>query len=156
VKLSPTSITVRTVENAREAEELLPLPVLTRLCSAQRPSRVRQRHVYLSNVVVALDRDSPIGFAAYKPGKGPVRVAHEFWVDEHALGMLAPAIEAMLTALEGAVKSAGCSGLFLVVAQSTAIRRVLENSGYTISLAGGELSWFEKSLAEDWRPGESA
>lgn len=82
MKRSPTRITVRTVENASEAEELLPL--------------------------------------------------------------------------EGAVKLAGCSRLFLVVAKPTAVRLVLENSGYTISLAGGELTWFEKSLVEDWRPGESA
>lgn len=49
-----------------------------------------------------------------------------------------------LTALEDAAKAAGCSRLFVVVAQATPLRRIFENFGYGISLAGGELTWLEK------------
>jgi hypothetical protein len=152
---SPT-ITVRRADNAIEAEKLLPLPVLGRLCSDPSVSNVRQCDVYLSHIIVALDGDSALGFAAYKPTAGPIRVAHEFWVDPHARCGRAPVTQALLTALEAAAHAAECSRLFVVVAQSTPLRRILENSGYGVNLAGVERSWFEKRLVRDSDPLESA
>jgi hypothetical protein len=134
-----TVVTVRMVDNAVDAETLLPLPVLNRLCSNDVPSRIRQCNVYLSQIVVALDGDSAVGFAAFKTTSGPVRVAHEFWVDQHARAGLAPVIGAMLAALEAAVSEAGCSRLFVVTIHATPLRRILRNSGYAVSLAGAEL-----------------
>jgi hypothetical protein len=78
---SPTIITVRLAHNPVDVETLLPLSVLQRLCSDPAPSRVRQCNVHVSQVIVALDGDAPLGFAAFKTAAGPVRVAHEFWVD---------------------------------------------------------------------------
>lgn len=57
-----------------------------------------------------------------------------------------------LTALEDAAKAAGCSRLFVVVAQATPLRRIFENVGYGISLAGGELTWLEKGNRSAVRP----
>jgi hypothetical protein len=152
---SPT-ITVRQAHNATEAEQLLPLPVLGRLCSHPSMSNARQRDVYLSQIIVALDGDSTLGFAAYKPTAGSIRVAHEFWVDPHARCGRAPVTQALLTALEAATRAAGCSRLFVVVAQSTPLRPILENSGYGVHLAGVERSWFEKRFVCDSDPLESA
>jgi hypothetical protein len=152
---SPT-ITVRRGDNAIEAEKLLPLPVLGRLCSDPSMSNVRQCDVYLSQIIVALDGDSTLGFAAYKPTTGPIRVAHEFWVDPHARCGPAPVTQALLTALEAAARAAECSRLFVVMAQSTPLRRILEKSGYSVNLVGVEHSWFEKSLVRDSDPPESA
>jgi hypothetical protein len=154
--LQSPAITVRSADSAVEAEKLLPLHVIGRLCSDPNPSRGRQCDVYLSRLIVAVDGDSPLGFAAYKPTTGPIRVAHEFWVDPQARCGFAPVTEAMLTALEAAADAAGCSRLFVVVAQSTPLRRILENSGYSISLAGGEVTWFEKDLVDNGYPLESA
>jgi hypothetical protein len=152
---SPT-ITVRRAANAVEAERLLPLPVLGRLCSDPGMSNVRQCDVYLSQIIVALEGDSPLGFAAYKPTTGPIRVAHELWVDPHARCGQAPVIHALLTALEGAARAAECSQLFVVVAQSAPLRRILEDSGYSANLAGVERTWFEKRLVRHLDPPESA
>ena len=150
------SITVCEAENALEAEKLLPRPALGRLCSDPTISNVRWCDLYLSRIIVALDGESPLGFAAYRPTAGPIRVAHEFWVDPHARCGPALPTEAMLTALEEAAKVSECSRLFVVVGQSTRLRRVFENSGYSISLAGGELIWFEKGLVDDGHALESA
>jgi hypothetical protein len=152
----PPIVTVRRAANADDVEQLLPPAVLARLCSGEIPTRVRQCNVYLSQVIVALDGDSAVGFAAYKPATGPVRVAHELWVDPQARAGPAEVTAAILSALESAVSSAGCSRLFVVVAQSTPLRRILQHSGYSVSLAGAELIWFEKSLADGWHPLESA
>jgi len=152
---SPT-ITVRRAANAIEAEKLLPLQVLRRLCSDPSLSNVRQCDVYLSQIIVALEGDSTLGFAAYKPTAGPIRVAHEFWVDPQARGGQAPVTQALLTALEGTACAAGCSHLFVVVAQSAPLRRILEQSGYSVNLAGVERTWFDKSLVRDSDPLESA
>ena len=154
--LPPPIVTVRRAANAADVEQLLPPAVLARLCSGEIPTRVRQCNVYLSEVIVALDGDSAVGFAAYKPATGPVRVAHELWVDPEARLGLAEVTAAVLSALEGAVRSAGCSRLFVVVAPSTPLRRILQRSGYTVSLAGAELTWFEKSFADGGRPPECA
>jgi hypothetical protein len=143
------SIVVRAANNAIEAEKLLPAAALERLCSKPSPSSVRQDSVYLSNVIVALDGDFPVGFVAYRRTPGAIRVAHECWVDPHARGGLAPVMEALLTALEDAATAAGCSRLFVVLTDATTLRRIFENSGYRISLAGGELTWFEKGLMCD-------
>ncbi len=150
------SITVREADNAIEAERLLPRPTFGRLCSDPNISNVRRCDLYLSRIVVALDGESPLGFTAYRPTAGPIRVAHEFWVDPHARCGLALPTEAMLTALEEAAKAAACSRLFVVVGRSTRLRRIFENSGYSINLAGGELTWFEKGLVGDGHPLESA
>jgi hypothetical protein len=156
VDLSSPVVTVRLVDNAADTETLLPLRVLNRLCSNDVPSRVRQCNVYLSQVVVAFDGDSAVGFAAFKTTRGPVRVAHEFWVDQHARAGLTPVTEAMLAALEAAASEAGCSRLFVVIVQATPLRRIFQNSGYTVSLAGAELIWFEKTLVGDGAPLECA
>jgi hypothetical protein len=149
-------VTIRLVDNAADIETLLPLGVLNRLCANDVPSRIRQCNVYLSRVVVALDHDSAVGFAAFKMTRGPVRVAHEFWVDPHARAGLTPVTEAILAALETAAGEAGCSRLFVVSARATPLHRILESSGYTISLAGAELIWFEKTLVSDGAPLECA
>jgi hypothetical protein len=149
-------ITVRRADTAIEAQKLLPVPVLGRLCSDPSMSNVRQCDVYLSHIIVALDGDSTLGFAAYKPTTGPLRVAHEFWVDPHARCGRAPVTQALLTALEAAAGAAGCSQLFVVVTQATPLRRIFEHSGYRVNLAGVERSWFEKSLVRDSDPLESA
>lgn len=81
---SPTVVTIRIVDSAADAEVLLPVTVLDRLCSNDVPSRVRQCNVYRSHVVVALDGDSTVGFAAFKATRGPMCVAHEFWLDRRA------------------------------------------------------------------------
>jgi hypothetical protein len=155
-ELRSPSIVVRAADNAGEAEKLLPMAVLGRLCSEANPSTVRQDSVYLSNVIVALDRDSPVGFVAYRRTPAAIRVAHECWVDPHARCGLAPVIGALLTALEDAAKTAGCSRLFVVVAQSTPLRRIFASSGYSISFVGGDLKWFEKGLVDDRPPLDSA
>jgi hypothetical protein len=149
-------ITVRRADNAIEAQKLLPLPVLGRLCSDPSMSNVRQCDVYLSQIVVALAAGSTVGFTAYKPTAGPIRVAHEFWVDPHARCGQAFVTRALLTALEEAARAAACSQLFVVVAQAAPLRRTLEHSGYSVNLAGVERSWFEKSLVRDSDPLESA
>lgn len=154
--VAPTIVTTRMTDNATDAEQLLPPPVLARLCSDHTPSRVRLCNLHLSHVLVALDGDSAVGFAAFKPMTGPVRVAHEFWVDPGARVGLAAVTEAMLAALESAVSAAGCSRLFVVLTQSTPLRRILENSGYSVSLAGADFIWFEKRLADGCDPPESA
>ncbi len=41
------------------------------------------------------------------------------------------------------------SRLFIVAPQATPLRRSLQNSGYSVSLAGAELTWFEKTLVDD-------
>jgi hypothetical protein len=150
------SIVVRAADNAVEAEKLLPTAALGRLCFEPNPSPVRQGSVYFSNVIVALDRESPVGFVAYRPTLGAIRVAHECWVDPHARNGLAPVIEALLTALEDAATATGCSRLLVVVAQSTPLRRIFEQSGYSISFAGCELTWFEKSFVGDCHPPDCA
>lgn len=150
------SIVVRGADTAVEAQKLLPLAVLGRLCSDPSPSPIRQSSVYLSRIIVALDRDSAVGFLAYRPTPGPIRVPHEFWIDPHARCGLAPVTEAMLTAFEETARDAGCSRLFVVVAQSSVTGRIFKNSGYSISLAGGELTWFEKGLAGERPPLDSA
>jgi len=151
-----SSITVRTADNAIDAEKLLPPPILARVCSDPNIGNVRQSDVYLSRIIVVLNGESPLGFAAYKPTAGPIRVAHEFWVDPHARCGLALPAEAMLTALEEAAKTVECSRLFVVMSRSTRLRRIFEDSGYTVSLPGSELTWFEKSLVDDGHPLESA
>src|ERR1019366_6928427 len=115
----PTVVTIRIVDSAADAEALLPVSALNRLCSNDVPSRIRQCNVYLSHLVVALDGDSTVGFAAFKATRGPVCVAHEFWVDRRARSGLAPVTEAMLVALEATVGQAGCSRLFVVTVQGT-------------------------------------
>ncbi len=152
---SPT-VTVRRANDAVEAEKLLPLRVLGRLCSDPNMSHVRQWDVYLSQIVVALDGDSTLGFAAYRPIAGPIRVAHEFWVDPHARCGQAPVTQALLTALEAAARAAGCSQLFVVVTASTPLQRIIEYSGYSVNLASVERTWFDKSLVRDSDPLESA
>jgi hypothetical protein len=152
----PTRVTVRIVDNAVDAERLLPLPVLNRLCFEDVPDRVRQYNLYRSHVVVALDGDSVVGFAAFKPTNGTIRVAHELWVDRHARAGLAPVTEAMLAALEAAARQAGCSRLFIVTVQATPVRRILQISGYTVSLSGSELIWLEKTFVGDGVPLRSA
>ena len=149
-------ITVRTAADAVEAEKLLAQPVLGRLCSDPNMSHVRQRDVYLSQIILALDGDSTLGFAAYKPTAGLIRVAHEFWVDPHARCGQVPVTQALVTALEAAARVAGCSQLFVVVAQSAPLRRILEDSGYSVNLTGVERTWFEKRLVRDSDPLESA
>ena len=79
---SPT-VTVRKVESAIEVEKLLPLPVLERLCSDPGMSDGRHYDINRSQIIVALDGESALGFVAYKPTTGSIRVAHEFWVDPH-------------------------------------------------------------------------
>src|SRR5665213_1720507 len=81
---SPIVVTIRIVDGAVDAEALLPVSALNRLYSNDVPSRIRQCNVYLSRLVVALDGDSTVGFAAFKATRGAVRVAHEFWVDQRA------------------------------------------------------------------------
>jgi hypothetical protein len=150
------AVTVRRAENPAEAEKLLPLPVLTRLTSGRSANWARQRDVYLSQLMVAIDGEYAVGFVAYRPTAGGIRVAHEFWIDPEPTCGLASAVGGLLAVLESAAVADGCSRLFLVVAHSAPLWRVLENSGYAISLAGGEVTWFEKSLLDDWRPLESA
>jgi hypothetical protein len=41
-------------------------------------------------------------------------------------------------------------------AQPTLLHRILQHSGYSVSLAGAELIWFEKSLADGGHPLECA
>lgn len=153
---TPSSLSVRQAHSAVEAAQLLPLSVLARLCPNDMPGRVRPCNVYLSHVIVALDGDSAVGFAAFKTTSGPIRVAHEFWIDLHARVGLAPVTEAVLKGLESAVGATGCRRLVVVLPQSTPLRGILEDSGYTVSLRGAELIWFEKSLVNDESPLESA
>ena len=89
LQLSPTVITIRIVDRPADAEALLPASVLDRLCFNDVPNRIRQCNVYLSHLVVALEGDSTVGFAAFKATPGSVRVAHEFWVDQGASAGLA-------------------------------------------------------------------
>jgi hypothetical protein len=152
---SPT-VTVRMAESAVEVERLLPLPVLERLCAEPSMSVDRQYDMYRSQIIVALDGESALGFAAYKPTPGPIRVAHEFWVDPHTGCGPAPVTQALLTALEGTARAAGCSRVFVVVTQSVPLYPILENWGYTVNLAGGERTWFARSLLRDSHPLESA
>jgi hypothetical protein len=67
------AVTVRRVENPAEAEELLPLPVLRRLCSGPGANRSSPCDVYLSEHIVALDGEYAVGFAAYTPSADPRR-----------------------------------------------------------------------------------
>jgi hypothetical protein len=150
------SITVREVDNVREAETLLPPAVLARLCSRPAITNMRQRELYRSRIVVAFDGESPVGFAAYRPTEGRIRVAHEFWIDPHARCGQVLTTEAIVTALEEAARAAKCSRLIVLVARPVPLRHILENSGYFISLGSGEITWFEKSLAGDGPPLESA
>jgi hypothetical protein len=57
----PPSIIVREVNNAREAETLLPPALLARLGSGPAITNARQRELYRSPIVVALDGESPVG-----------------------------------------------------------------------------------------------
>ena len=92
--------TVRQTANAVDAETLLPLLTLTRLCGNEKPGRARQDNVYRSSVIVVLDGDVPVGFAAFKSTAGLVRVAHELWVHAHVSGGPVPVTHALLNTLE--------------------------------------------------------
>jgi hypothetical protein len=151
-----SSIVVRVADNAVDAQGLLPMYALGRLCAEPNPSAVRQNGIYLSNVIVALDGDAPVGFIAYRRTPGPIRVAHECWVDPDPRCGLALLLESLLTEFEASAKAAECSRLFVVVGQSARLRGIFEKSGYNISLAGGELTWFEKSLVTEGTPLDSA
>ena len=149
-------LTVRVADNAVDAAALLPLLILTRLYGNERPSRVRQDNVYGSHVIVALDGDVPVGFAAFKPTAGPVRVAHELWVRAHAPGGPARVTQALLNTLESGAITAGCSRLYVVLAASSPLRLILGRAGYHTTLSGTDLTWLEKSLVGDVDPLESA
>jgi hypothetical protein len=153
---STPHLTVCVADNAVDAETLLPLPMLTRLCANERLSRARQDNVYRSHVVVALDGDVPVGFAAFKPTAGRVRVAHELWVHAHAAGGPAHVTQALLNALESGAVTAGCSRLCVVLATSSPLRLILGRAGYHVSLSGTDLTWLEKGLVGDANPLESA
>ena len=154
--LSPTRIAIRHAHNAVDAEKLLPLSVLERLCPSDTPHRVRQHDVYVSHVIVALVGDSAVGFAAYKMTTAPIRIAHDFWVDPGARVGLAAVTEALLRRLEFVVRTTECSRLVVVVPASTPLRPLLEKSGYRVSPGGADLIWCEKRLVEDGPPLESA
>ena len=153
---STPNLTVRVVENAIDAETLLPLPILTRLCANERPSRARQDNVYRSQIIVALDGEVPVGFAAFKLTDQPIRVAHELWVHPHAAGGVVPVTHALVNALESAACAAGCSRVFVVLAASSPLSLILSHAGYRVSLSGTDLTWFEKGLVGDIDPLESA
>ena len=154
--LSPTRITIRHAHNAVDAEKLLPTSVLERLCPGDAPSRVRQSNVYLSPVIVALVGHSAVGFVAYKTTTGPVRIAHEFWVDLRARVGLAAVTEALLKRLEFVVRAAACSRLVVVLPESTPLRPLLEKSGCRVSHGGADVIWLEKRLVDHGPPLESA
>jgi hypothetical protein len=156
--LSPRRILIRHAHNAVDAEKLLPLAVLERLCADGTPSQVRRSHLYSSHVIVALVGDSAVGFAAYRTTTAPVRIAHEFAVDVRARVGLAAVTEALLKRLEFVVTAAECSQLVVVLPESTPLRPLLERSGYRVSHGGEDLFWFEKRLAGagDGPPLESA
>jgi hypothetical protein len=59
-------------------------------------------------------------------------------------------------ALEEGAKAAACARLVVLVARPTPLRYILENSGYRVSLGGGDITWFEKDLAGDGHSLESA
>ena len=154
--LSATTVTIRHAHNAVDAERLLRPSVLDRLCHGDMPNRVRQRDVYVAHVIVAFVGKSAVGFTAYQTTTGSVRVAHEFCVDLRARVGLAPVTDAILTRLEFVVRAAGCSRLVVVLPESTPLRRLLEKSGYRVSLGSAGPSWFEKRLVDEGPPLESA
>lgn len=117
-RTSPATVTIRFVDNACTAAALLPPPVLNRLCSDDIPRRIRQRNVYLSQIVLALDDESAVGFAAFKTAAGPIRVAHELWVERHARAGMGEVTTAIAAALEEAVLDAGDSRLFVITVRS--------------------------------------
>lgn len=153
---STAYLTVRVADNAGDAETRLPLPMLMRLCANERPSRARQDNAYRSHVMVALDGDVPIGFAAFKPTAGPVRVAHELWVHAHTPGGPEPVAQTLLNMLESIARAAGCTRLCVVLVTSIPLRLIHGRAGYRVSLSATDLTWFEKGLVGDMDPRESA
>jgi len=153
---SARHLTVCVADKAVDAKRILPLSVLTRLCSNERPSRIRQGNVYRSHVIVVLDGDVPVGFAAYKPTLGRVRVAHELCVPTPAPGDPTQVTQALLNTLETGAITAGCSRLCVVLAASSPLRLILERAGYHVSLSSTDLTWLEKSLVGDADPLQSA
>jgi hypothetical protein len=149
-------ITMRHAHNAVDAERLLPLSVLERLCPGDPRNRVRQRNVYSSHVIVAFIGDAAVGFVAYKATIGTVRIAHELGVDLQAPDGHAPVTLAILKRLEFVVRVAACSRVIVVLPASTPLRRFLETSGHRVHFGAAEMLWFEKRLVDEEPPLKSA
>ena len=142
----PPGLAVQHVGKWSAASQVLSRSALERLCGMDLPNQARLAQLDLSQVIVATYHDEPIGFAAYKPGASGVRVAHELWVDANAACGLAPVAVLLLGQLEKEALKSGCSKLFIVVPQATALRPILQRCGYAITLEGADLLWFEKAF----------
>jgi len=145
----PPGLTVHHIETWSAASTLLSQSALDRLYGKELPNHARRAQLGLSQVMVATYRDEPIGFAAYKPGAAGMRVAHELWVDVNASCGFAPVVVALLRELEQDAVKSGCSKLFIVISQATPVRRILQTSGYTVTLEGADLLWLEKAFRSE-------
>lgn len=152
----PATITVRQAHDAIEAERLVPVHVLGRLCAVDGPSRVRPSDIYSAPLIVALVNGTVVGFAAYQTGRGPVGVAHELWVDRDTRAGAAAVTQAILTALESAVTAAAGSRLVVSLPVSSPLRELLEDAGYHTWRRGATSTWFAKSMGAEDPPLESA
>jgi hypothetical protein len=142
----PPGLAVQYIDRWSAASPLLSLSTLERLCGKDVPNEARQAQLSVSHVIVATYHGAPMACVAYKPGAAGVRVAHELWVDANAPCGIAPVTGALLGRLEQEVIRSGCSTLFIVVSHTTPVRRILQTQGYTITLEGADLLWFEKAF----------
>ena len=148
-----TPVTVRVVESPDQVQKLLAdVPGCSLL---ERNTGSSPSEQGFPVVIVALDGQTTVGFAAFKATSGAIRVAHELWVDPRVSFGVAPVAEAILRALESTARTACCSRLFVLMDHSTPLRKVLERCGYVASLTSAELSWYEKSLVVGPGPLES-
>jgi len=145
-------LTVRLSGPGVEAETLLPLPVLTRLCGDGRPFRARQDTIYRSRLVVAFEDDVPVGFAAVKPTLGPVGVVHELWVHPRAVRGLTAVTHVLVRALESVARRSGWSRLFIVLVASSPLRPILERATYRVMMSSADVVWLEKECAANPPP----
>jgi hypothetical protein len=146
---APSGLTVQHLETWSAAAECLSASTLERLCGKDVPNQARRAQLALSHVIVAMCRNEPIGFTAYKPGTAGIRVAHELWVDSNAQCGVAVIADLLLGQLEKEALKSGCSKLFIIVPQATPLRRILQTYGYAITLEGADLLWFEKAFRVD-------
>lgn len=149
---SATHLVVRLLESPSEIQRRLAV-------NARGPLRERSAEAPSSAqgfAIVALDGEATVGFAVFKAATGAIGVAHELWVDPRVRFGVAPVAHAILAALESAVRAAECSRLFVLMGQSTPLRRILQDVGYVANLTSAEVVWFEKSLVSGPGPFEAA
>jgi hypothetical protein len=143
---------VQVARGVPSIDALVPPALVDRLCATNVATRSRRTNLHLSHVAAAVEDGTTVGFAAYRPSRGAVRVVHEFWIDGGARSRAPAVAGALLDALESLASDARVSRLLVVVRRATCLRRTFEAHGYVATLGRSELTRFEKTLGRNQEP----